>query len=115
MSPFLRLHAPREYVREIRLSDMRAAVPFGGNPGKQAETNMAIHLNFNAKAAEAFAEKKPSVHYMPCLIKSDGPANVSKYFKPVENEKDPKCKDYSLYRNDLTYRFGSCYYYYFKI
>lgn len=66
---------------------------------------MAIHLNFNAKAAQNFAENSPAVHYMPCQIKSDGPANVSQYFKPMDNEKDKRCKDRCilyLHHSNLT-------------
>ncbi|XP_034230628.1 ribonuclease H2 subunit C [Thrips palmi] len=57
---------------------------------------MAIQLNISAKIAETPAEDQPTVHYMPCRIKSDGPANVSSYFKPIPLESDPKYKKASF-------------------
>ncbi|KAK3925149.1 Ribonuclease H2 subunit C [Frankliniella fusca] len=57
---------------------------------------MAIHLNCSEKTIQNFPENQPIIHYMPCEIKADGPANVSRYFKPIDNEKDPKFKKASF-------------------
>ncbi|KAJ1519842.1 hypothetical protein ONE63_004088 [Megalurothrips usitatus] len=50
---------------------------------------MAIHLNCSKKVVESLADGQPEIHFMPCSIKCDGPANVSKFFKPTANDKDP--------------------------
>lgn len=43
---------------------------------------MAVHLNLSNTLGENNEGKEAKIHSMPCLIKSNDEANVSKYFEP---------------------------------
>lgn len=51
---------------------------------------MSIQVDNNLKGTkdeEAFEQR---VHYIPCKIDEDGPANVERYFEPYVRENDEK-------------------------
>jgi len=65
---------------------------------------MALHVKCTLKTLESI-EHKNGLHYMPCSIKSDGPANVCKYFKPTVDEK--QCM-YTFIHPNLTFDSFDC-------
>ena len=53
---------------------------------------MSITIENNLKDTENKEIFEQKVHYIPCKIEEDGPANVKRYFEPyiVENENGGK-------------------------
>lgn len=43
---------------------------------------MAVHLHIPNDLLNNSEEKEAKIHWMPCIIKANDEANVSKYFEP---------------------------------